>query len=282
MGLQGATDRHCEARPPVLRIEGTPADNAEVPACSICGHQLQTLDLPCPACSAEALGAEVDTSESREFSETIHYRRMLRYRPQEFVDQVNRWLIAHPGIVGVAAGLQRDREGVRSITFTCQAVLDPVPLRGQVACIPLRSPVGRRLYRDPGEAISAWLDANPTARRLNHWIFANSGNASEVWLLFAVPASELAGSAQEATVEVGRPRRRVLAVALKVTIRLAVILAAFFTLGFVVVLLGEHGAGRNGDLRDAGIPLQVCLGILLGLQHFRRSPIQRGRDHIRR
>ncbi len=86
----------------------------------------------------------------------------------------------------------RDREGVRSVTFTCQAILDPVPLRAQMACIPLRSVAGRRIYKDGGEALSSWADANPQARRLNHWIFARAGNASEVWVLFVVPAETLA------------------------------------------------------------------------------------------
>ncbi len=129
-----------------------------MPICPGCSNQLQTLDLPCPFCSSapdEPEGSGFDVSEVREFAETLHYNRgVISYRPQEFVDQVNRWLLAHPGIVGISALIHRGEEGVRGVTFTCHAVLDPVPFRIQVARLPLRTKLGGRLYRDPGDALT--------------------------------------------------------------------------------------------------------------------------------
>jgi len=254
------------------------ADNGLVPACPACGHQLQTLDLPCPSCASESFETGVDVSEVREFSETLHYRRAVRYRPQEFVDQINRWLLAHPGIVGMGAVLHRDREGVRSVTFTCQAVLDPIPLRAQVACIPLRTQFGRRLYPDPGQALSAWSDANPQARRLNHWIFAAAGNASEVWVLYVVPAETVQAAGEVGMPVLGRPRRQVVSVGMRLIVCMLTLLAIFLALGFVVILLDPNGGTAHGrDLLQLGVVVVVFFAATIGFTRFRRSPFRHHR-----
>jgi hypothetical protein len=251
------------------------ADKDLVLVCPACGHELQTLDLPCPSCASESLEVGVDASEVREFSETIHYARTVRYRPQEFVEQVNRWLLGHPGIIGLSAVLHRDREGVRSITFTCQAVLDPVPLRAQFDCIPLRSQLGKRLYPDPGQALSAWSDTNPQARRLNHWIFAAAGNASEVWVLYVVPAETVATTPEAGLAVTERPRHHWLSTSLRMIIVMLTLITVFLGLGFIVILLDPNGVARGSDLLHiAGVAL-LLIGLMWGLGRFRRSPLKR-------
>jgi len=220
----------------------------------------------------------MDASEAREFSETIHYARVVRYRPQEFVDQVNRWLLAHPGIVSISAVLHRDREGVRSITFTCLAVLDPIPLRVQVACLALRTQLGKRLYQDPGQALSAWSDANPQARRLNHWIFGASGNASEVWVLYIVPADAVEVISDNGMPTAGRPRRAYISTTLRVVVAMLTLVTVFLALGFIVILLDPNGGvSRGNDLLGVAGAGVALVGLTWGLHRFRRSPLRRRR-----
>ena len=270
------------ARLSVLKPGRLRADEDRVPSCPACGHQLQTLDLPCPSCVSQPVEDGVDVSKAREFSETIHYARAIRYRPQEFVEQVNRWFLSHPGIVGIsAAALHRDREGVRSITLTCHAVLDPVPLRAQVACIPLRTQLGKRLYQDPGQALTAWSDAHPQARRLNHWIFAAAGNASEVWVLYVVPADTLPALGEDGTPDIGHPRRRIGRTALEVIIAMLILISVFLALGFVVILLDPNGGtARGGDLLGVGSAAVVVVLSVWGLGRFRRAPLRRRRRPV--
>jgi hypothetical protein len=246
-----------------------------VPICPVCSQQLQTLDLPCPSCSTDSFDVGNQESDVREFSGTLHYARVIRYRPQEFVDQVNRWLLAHPGIVGISAVLHRDREGVRRITFTCRATLDPIPLRAQIACLSLRTQLGKRIYDDPGQALSTWADANPRARRLNHWIFAASGNASEVWVLYVVPASAVEDPGEGVAPIAGRPRRQYLATGLRTVIALLVLLTAFLALGFIVIVLDPNSPSRGSNLTTLAAVILVMFTVIFGLGRFRRSPFSR-------
>jgi hypothetical protein len=265
-----------------------PADSGcrydPVSSCPICSQRLQTLDLPCPSCSsepAEPLDIGVDASEVREFSETLHYNRgVIRYRPQEFVDQVNRWLLAHAGIVGISAVIHRGEEGVRGITFTSQAVLDPLPFRIQVACLPLRSKLGRRHYRDPGEALTTWSDANPDAHRLNHWVFAAPAYASEVWILFVVPATTATTLGESPIPNTAAPRRLYTSTALAVVTRLMLSMA--FLLGLLTVLLlalipvdPQPSSVGMGAL-TTGSMVVALLGLRFLLMRLPRSALRHG------
>ncbi len=247
-----------------------------MPICPICSYKIQTLDLPCPSCSTESVTTEFDPSAVGEFSETLHYGRILRYRPQEFVDQINLWLLAHPGIVGIGAVLHRDREGVRSITFTCLATLEPSPMRVQVACLPLRTAWGSRLYADPGQALSAWADHNHRARRLNHWIFDASGNASEVWVLFVVPQEDVVSADLIDSPSPGRPRRRYLSTSIAVVNALLLLFIPFLILGFLITLLAPaDSSSRAVNLVVVAVATTVLIGFAVCLRRFRRSPFQR-------
>lgn len=241
-------------------------DTERVPVCPVCGHQLQTLDLPCPSCAIEPPREGNDALQVREFSQTLHSRRVIRYRPQEFVDQVNSWLNAHPGIVGINAVIHRDREGVRSITFTCRAVLDPQPLRVQMECIPLRSSVGRRLHQDPGAALSAWSDANPQARRLNHWIYAASGNASEVWVMYVAPADTLSLHEGLSFASIEKPSRLNLAGGRHSVALLLMAVDLLLAIGFISTLSGsETGATLRNDLLVTGAAIVVATSLVFVL-----------------
>ena len=246
-----------------------------MPYCPICSYKIQTPDLPCPSCSSESVTTEFDASAVGEFSETLHYGRIMRYRPQEFVDQVNRWLMAHPGIVGIGAVLHRDREGVRSITFTCLATLEPSPMRVQVACLPLRTSWGSRLYADPGRALSVWADRNHRARRLNHWIYDASGNASEVWVLFVVPEEDVELPNLMDTPSPGRPRRRYLSTSIAVVNALLFLFIPFLILGFVITLLAPtDSSSRAVNVTVVAAVTAVLIGLAACLRRFHRSPFR--------
>ena len=154
-------------------------------ACPECGGVLQTVDLPCPQC---ALGGDLDDDPSslHEYSRTFRNRTAYRYRPAALATEISRWLGDQDGLLGVSLVFHRDLQALTGgATATCQASLRLTGARFQVAHVALAAGfLGQRRVA-PGDALNRWADSNPSAWRLNHWIFSRGGVPTELWILYA-------------------------------------------------------------------------------------------------
>jgi hypothetical protein len=167
-------------------------------ACPECGTVLQTVDLPCPEC-ALAVPADDDPSSLHEYSRTFRNRTAYRYRPSVLASEISTWLAKQDSLLGVSLIFHRDLQALTGgATATCQASMRLTGARFQVAYVALAGRIFGQGRVSPGDALNGWADHNPSAWRLNHWIFTRGGVPAELWVLYAdgaLPSSSV--SAQE-------------------------------------------------------------------------------------
>jgi hypothetical protein len=155
------------------------------PLCPDCGASLETLDEPCPSCGSTVLS----------FQDTIHRhwktfrnRTSHRYRPDEFVQDVNQWMSDQRGLLAAQWRIHRSREGlVRGVTLDMAESAVQVPWRLQFARVPLVEGLLGRNRKDLGEALNAWTDRNPNRRLQSYVILSSAGVDVELWVLFSEP-----------------------------------------------------------------------------------------------
>lgn len=156
--------------------------------CPQCRLVLQTLDLPCPACSEPSDVAEVDRWTLHEYSKTFRTRHLVRPNTDAFVEQVSRWMAMEPGLVHVAPVVHRDRSGVvRGATLTCLASSRPAVDTFRLFRLPLARGVMGVRHRDLGEVLNLWADEHPDHTRVSHQVLSSAGVPVECWLLAKGP-----------------------------------------------------------------------------------------------
>jgi hypothetical protein len=152
--------------------------------CPECDSAIQTLDLPCPFCTERT-----DRREDLEhtFSKTFEVRTAYRYRPDDLVHNVNRFLSDQRGLARLGAHVHLDRQGlVGGITLHCVSGPEPSPSAFQFARVRLADGfLLPRRRKDLGAALNAWSDAHADCRRLNNWVITMNGRPVETWILYA-------------------------------------------------------------------------------------------------
>jgi hypothetical protein len=159
-----------------------------VVSCPDCGLVLQTLDLPCPACSAPRLEFDETDWTLHEYSKTFQTRHLVRPKTDAFVAQLNLWLAEQPGLVHVAPIIHFDNHGVaRGATLTCTASSRPALETFQFFRLPLHRFFGRP-RKDIGSDLNRWADRHPDLTRVSHQVTKSYGVPVECWVLARGPA----------------------------------------------------------------------------------------------
>ena len=160
--------------------------------CPSCGLVLQTLDLPCPACSTTAGTARADAATLHEYSEAFTTHHWFRPEPGRFADELSAWLATQPGVVNVAPTLHFDSHGtVKGATLTCLASSRPVPFSLRIFFLPLLEGTLGWKRRELGKVLTDWNDAYPDYERVAHMTRTRMGQDTECWLVARGPAVQL-------------------------------------------------------------------------------------------
>jgi hypothetical protein len=171
-----------------LQDERLAADLNLVLVCPGCGLVLQTLDLPCPACSDESVEVPVDAWTVHEYSQTFRARHLVRPRPSKLVREMNTWLAAQPGVVDATLQLHPGFGGeISAATLTCIASSRPTPEVLSVHRIPLSRGAVAWSSSDLGLALNEWADHHPDLIRVRHGVRAQFGVEIDCWLVASGP-----------------------------------------------------------------------------------------------
>jgi hypothetical protein len=157
--------------------------------CPVCDARLQTLDLPCPVCTAFGEDADVADQLLHQYSKSFKTRWAFRPNMDAFVATVNRWLYQQPGLFDVYPELHLSPTGtVREATLTCRGTSRDPGLVFQLHRLPLATggpfPIRRR---DLGEALNDWADRHPEHDLVGRFVLDPAGVPMEVWILSVVP-----------------------------------------------------------------------------------------------
>lgn len=153
-------------------------------SCPDCHLVLQSLDLPCPACGPAAEPIDVDWWTLHEYSRSFAVRHRFRPDADAFVERLNAWLGAQPGLVHVTPDIDFDGRGVaRGATLTCLASSRPAVAGFRLHRLTVRPRSSTVRALDVGAALNRWGDAHPDQTRVWHQVLRCYGTPVECWLL---------------------------------------------------------------------------------------------------
>jgi hypothetical protein len=175
-----------------------------VETCSDCGCPLQSLDLPCPRCAAEASLPPRETLHR--YSRTFEYRASpFRYRPDEAATEINQWLAQQTGLCGLTMTLHFFQAHISSVTANCVATSAPETPVVRLERVSLGGGFLGRHRQPAGVALNDWADRHPERKRLNYWSVASGGVPVEPWILYVEIQDGVQPLAGEETTDTAAP-----------------------------------------------------------------------------
>lgn len=173
-----------------------PVETSLMVTCPTCGLVLQTLDLPCPACSTNTT-TDFDAATLHEYSEAFRTRHWFRPDPGHFADELSAWLATQSGVVGVTPTLHFDAHGtVKGATLTCLASSRPVPYSHRIFYLPLLDGALGWKRLELAAVLTEWSDSHPDYERVAHMTRTRMGQATECWLVARGPAVQFSSPSE--------------------------------------------------------------------------------------